>query len=354
MPYRRSDSDTWWASYTDASGKRVRRSTGTENRKEAEAVEAKWKLEIHQQQKWGQQPTRTFDELMLAYLKATEGVKRSSERDLFSAKRLYPFFSGKELGSLAPSDIRAYIEYRRTEGVQSGTINRELGLLSAAINYARMELEWEIPNPVTGRRLREPEGRVRWLTEEEANRLIKQAESQLRAPYLADFIRLALNTGCRLNELLGLEWRRVDMERRIFFLSEEHTKSARRRSIPLNNQALLALSNRVAYHKQHCPESPWVFCHKDGTRLMAVKKSFAAACEAAGIEDFHIHDLRHTCAAWLVTKGVPLPQIRDLLGHSSVTMTERYAHLAPETVRAAVSRLDGMSRFGHGEHLVSH
>ena len=78
------------------------------------------------------------------------------------------------------------------------------------------------------------------------------------------------------------------------------------------------------------------------------------ACRRAGIKDFRIHDLRHTCAAWLVSMGVPLTEVRDLLGHSTVKMTERYAHLAPENVRAAVEQLDGMrSRFGHGESAES-
>ena len=73
------------------------------------------------------------------------------------------------------------------------------------------------------------------------------------------------------------------------------------------------------------------------------------ACQRANIEDCRIHDLRHTCAAWLVSAGAPLPEVRDLLGHSTVKMTERYAHLAPENVRAAVAKLDSVgSRSGHG------
>jgi integrase len=105
---------------------------------------------------------------------------------------------------------------------------------------------------------------------------------------------------------------------------------------------------RKRFRAQHCPASPWVFCDKEGDRVQSVKRSYATACRKAGIEDFRIHDLRHTCAAWLVTAGVPLTEVRDLLGHSTVKMTERYAHLAPENVRAAVTLLEGHeSRLSH-------
>ena len=82
--------------------------------------------------------------------------------------------------------------------------------------------------------------------------------------------------------------------------------------------------------------------------MQSIKRSWATACRRAGIEDFHIHDLRHTCAAWLVSAGVALTEIRDLLGHSTIRMTERYAHLAPENIRAAVAALDVIeSRSSH-------
>jgi len=81
-----------------------------------------------------------------------------------------------------------------------------------------------------------------------------------------------------------------------------------------------------------------------------VKKGFRSACAKAGLQDFRIHDLRHTCAAWLVSEGVPLSEVRDLLGHASITMTERYAHLAPDRVRSAVAKLEGgESRSRHAD-----
>jgi len=338
--YQRTDSPYWWASFADAGGKRTRRSTGTADRKEAEALLAKWRLEAHRERQWEEQPSRTFDELMLTYLKSTAGEKRATERDRYSVKRLFPAFTGRELHTLRPSDIRAYIDERKDDGAGPGTINRELGLLSSAINYARREWEWDIPNPVSGRKLKEPEGRVRWITQSEADALIEAAGKEPKAPHLADFIRLALNTGCRRDELLRLEWKRVDLQAGLIHLEAHHTKSGRRRSVPLNRSARESILSRADFRTLHCPASPWVFCDRQGRRVQSIKRSWSTACRRAGIRDFRIHDLRHTCAAWLVSAGVPLTEVRDLLGHSTITMTERYAHLAPENVRAAVELLE--------------
>ena len=247
------------------------------------------------------------------------------------------------------ADVHGYIVERRRSGVQDTSIRRELALLSAAINYARKWWDWSIPNPVLGRRPPRDKGRVRWLSRAEAARLMQVAADEPRAPYLADFIRLALHTGMRKGELLGLEWRRVSLHDGLVFLEPEHTKTAERRTVPLNAEARAALVSLATFRAGHCPASPWVFCTRRGERLGNIRKSFASACRRAGIEDFRPHDLRHTCAAWLVSAGVPLPEVRDLLGHHTVQMTERYAHLAPENIRVAVSVLEKTSsRFGHG------
>lgn len=348
--FERPDSPYYWASFVDASGQRVRCSTGirksAEGRKEAEALLSKWRLESHRQKYWDEQPPRTFDELMLAYLQETSD-KRSHRDDLSRAKRLKEHFTGHVMNELRAVDVRAYIAARRGE-VTPATINRELALLSAAINFAVREWEWDLPNPVSRRKLREPEGRIRWITRAEAAALVRAARTIRRAPYLPDFIVVALHTGCRSGELLGLEWQRVDLQAGLIHLEGHHTKAGRRRSVPLNETARRAILCRARYRAENCPASPWVFCRKNGARLEWLHRSFGVACRLAGIEDFRIHDLRHTCAAWLVSAGVPLPEVRDLLGHESITMTEKYAHLAPDNVRSAVARLDGAeSRSSH-------
>lgn len=335
-------------SYTDANGKRVRRTTETTRRKEAEALEAKWRVEAFRQKHWSEKPERTFDELMLEYVRVTENEKRASVRDRCSLKHLYPAFTGRDMNALTAVDVRNYIAKRKVEGAAASTINKEVGLLSSAINFAGREWGWELHNPASSCKQREPEGRVRWITREEADRLIIAASKDSRSSHLPDFIRLALNTGMRRGEMLGRDWARVDLRANLIHLGAEHTKSAKRRSIPLNAEAREAILRRARFRAEHCPGSMWVFCMRSGTRVGDVKRSFATACRRAGVADFRVHDLRHTCAAWLVSVGVPLTEVRDLLGHASITMTERYAHLAPENVRAAVALLDECpSRSGH-------
>ena len=346
--YRRSDSPYWWASYTNASGQRTRRSTGTADRREADRLLSKWKFEAHRQQHWDEQPPHTFDEMMLRYLDDTRHKKRSAERDVRIARHLYRFLSGREVESLTATDIHFYIAERRRNRIKDTTIRRELALLSSAINHARTWWDWKLLNPVAGRRPTQGKGRVRWLSRTDARRLIQAAESEPRAPHLADFIRLALHTGMRKGELLGLEWGRVGLPEGLIYLEPHHTKTGERRTVPLNGVARAALVNLARFRAHYCPGSPWVFGNKNGERIQDIKKGFATACQRAEIKDFHPHDLRHTCAAWLVSAGVPLPEVRDLLGHRSVQMTERYAHLAPDNVRAAVAVLDGsVSRLGH-------
>lgn len=347
MPYKRKGSPFWHVSYTDASGKRVRRSTETTNRKEAQELEAKWKLEVRAERQWGTQPSRTFDELMLSYYEVTQDKRSGWTRDLYYLKRLKASFSGRELGMLKRSDVRGYIAERKAEGIANATINREVGLLSSAINYARKEWDWEIPNPAERMRLSEGDGRKRFATVDEIAVLIRAAERHKRAPYLADLIRVAVNTACRRGELLGLRWAQIDLVGNTLKLEGKDTKNGKSRIVPLNRQAHDALERRLAYRDEHCPESPWVFCQRNGKRNTTIQSSWEAVLQEAGLEDFRFHDLRHTCGSWLVQSGVALADVKEVLGHSTIRMTERYAHNAPENSRAAVERLNALAQSGH-------
>ena len=272
---------------------------------------------------------KSFDDLLLAFLYARADLK-SASRDRTSLQHLYPAFTGRLLCELNPVMVRQYIRQRQAEKASASSINKEIGLLSRAVNYANLEWGAALENPVCGLKQREPEGRVRWLTKPQATALLVAAgRLGPRAAHLPAVITLALNTGMRKGELLGLEWARVDFDHALIYLDGADCKSGKRRAIPINAAAKVALESRAALG---C--GPLVFGVQD------VKRSFAHACQLAGIVNFRFHDLRHTFASWLVQAGVPLTEVRDLLGHASIEMTERYAHLAPERLRRAVKLLE--------------
>ena len=110
----------------------------------------------------------------------------------------------------------------------------------------------------------------------------------------------ASNTGYRMKERL---WEEIEYE---IYLEAIHTKSAKPRALPLNQEARQALIGRMKFRAEYCPDAPYVFVNRKGQKISSIKKSFRTACTRAGISDFRIHDLRHTFASWLVRRGVTL------------------------------------------------
>ena len=263
--------------------------------------------------------------------------KRSLAEDRKTAKNLKAEFGEKTpLGEITASRISEYKAKRLAlkrgaRPLSAAAINRPLALLRHLLRLACEE--WEILNSVPKIRLeKEPQGRLRWLTPEEAQRLLNACRASEQKD-LAGLVEFALYTGLRRGEALGLTWDRVDRSRGVIQL--ELTKSRRRREVPLNRQADAVVARRAT--SRH-PEG-LVF----GTRSWYAFRSYwQEAVKAARIEDFRFHDLRHTFASWAVQRGATLLEVKDLLGHHSLAMVMRYAHLAPEHLRSAVSRLDGV------------
>lgn len=340
--HRRAGSPYWYASYTDAHERRIKRSTGTDSKVEAEALLAKWRADVHQEAKWGREPERTLHQLIIAYID-DHADKASLDRDAVAVAHLYRLLGeNRRLNNLTPGDMHHYVATRKREGVGPACINREIGLMSSALNWARHHLGWDVPNPAQRQRLPEPPGRDRWLTREEAARLVSAAQELRRAPHLADIIVLGLHTGLRPGEMLGLEWARVDLARSCLWLRAGiDQKNRKADQIPLNGQARAALLSRARFRAAHCPAARWVFCTKSGRRMESIKISFGNACKRAGIEDCHPHDLRRTCATWLVSAGVSIHDVSKLLRHSDIRVTDRvYAHLSPARLAEAVAVLD--------------
>ena len=280
----------------------------------------------------------TFDDAVQTYLAARSQNNSDLSRDLYSLKRLSPHFSGFLIANLKRVHIRKYVSSRLEMGVKLSTVRRELRLFSAAINFVRQELDlFHLPNPVSCLGLKDSEPRVRWITQFEARALVNEADL-LSRPHLAVFIRLALNTGCRRGELLNLEWSRVDLNRRLFLLESRHTKQRKRRTVPLNDDAIEALNDIASWQSCNVPGMDWVFGWERG-KITTFKTSWKRILQTVGISDFRIHDLRHTFASWLVMQGESIYVVKELLGHASITQTEIYAHLAPSQAFSAVQRM---------------
>ena len=356
----------YYVSYQSSGGRQVRRSLKTRDKVIARQRVAKLELDRHEAALFGKEPSRSFRELMVIYLEAKQ-ESRGFTRLKDAAKPLLEYFGDSDITQLKESHVEHYIAFR-SQSVADGTVKREVGALSAAFNHAIKKHHWRIENPCIKAEVpKEPKGRVRWLTHEQAETLLQVARnpvdqkgsslsSQYKSPVLGDFIELALNTGCRKSELLNLKWNHVDLSTRLLYL--EQTKSGEWQTVPINEDARQALVRRMRLRDEVCPESPWVFFHltsafnaEVGDKVKSVRKAFSTACKRAGIADFHIHDLRHTFASWLVMNGIALFEVSKLLRHSSIQMTERYAHLAPDHLHHAVGNLGFSAHFQHSENL---
>jgi integrase len=266
-----------------------------------------------------------FAKEYLAYADANKSAGAAG-RDRMSLKPLLAAFPDY-LPTITPKAIEEY-KVQRLQWVKPATVNRELALLKHMFTKA---IEWGYvkENPAKAvKLLKEPPGRVRYLTPDELARLLDAC-----APHLKPIVLMAAHTGMRVREILTLTWPQVDVRRRILMLAK--TKNQERRLIPLNDQAievLRALPRHV--------ESLSVFCDQDGRPYQRIVKGFRQACKRAGISDFRFHDLRHTFASHLVMRGVPLRTVQELLGHKTGQMTLRYTHLSTPHLQEAVTILE--------------
>ena len=188
--------------------------------------------------------------------------------------------------------------------------------------------------------LEENNERLRFLTVEECQTLIDCCQAHLKP-----VVTIALHTGMRRGEILGLKWEHVDLNHGFILL--DTTKNGERKEIPIDNTL-----RKIFEDMPHSIESIYVFTDKDGNPYKSVKRSFRTALIKAGIRDFRFHDLRHTFASHLIMAGVDLTSVKELLGHKSLKMTLRYAHLAPGHKMKAVKILDNVLTKQHVKNTL--
>ena len=216
------------------------------------------------------------------------------------------------------------------------SINRYLAVLSHAFTVAVKEYGWLDSNPVLKvTKPKEPRGRVRFLDDDERERLLTACKASA-SPDLYPAVILALSTGGRAQEVLGLRWPQVDFARNVATLHE--TKNGERRVLPLAGPALELLRTRSKVRRL---DTDLVFPGRTNpTKPVDLRTPFETALKAAKIEDFRWHDLRHTAASYLAMDGASLAEIAEVLGHKTLAMVKRYAHLSEAHTAGVVERMN--------------
>lgn len=205
---------------------------------------------------------------------------------------------------------------RKADGVANSTVNRAMEIVRAILRCAEREWQWLDAAPVV-RMLPEPKRRIRWITREEADSLLEALPA-----HLSEMARFSLATGLRKENVTGLQWSQVDVERRTAWIHHDQSKSRKAISVPLNADAILVLRRQIGKHSRN------VFVYIGRPVKEANTRAWKKALKLTGIENFRWHDLRHTWASWHVQAGTPLQILQELGGWSSYEMVLRYAHLS--------------------------
>lgn len=217
----------------------------------------------------------------------------------------------------------------------SSTVVRYLASLS--VLYTTAVNEWGLVdnNPVLRvKRPSEPRGRMRFLDDSERDALLDACKKS-QNPYLYPIVVLALSTGARHGEILNVRWKHVDFARR--YIRLDQTKNNERRALPL---AGLSLQLIKELHHEGRKGSDFVFPNINGSRPVHIETAWKKALNEAGIEDFRFHDLRHSAASYLAMNGATLAEIAEVLGHKTLQMVKRYAHISEQHTAKVVARMN--------------
>jgi integrase len=340
---RPKGSGTYWIRYTDQYGREHRERVGLKSA--AINIYQQRKTEIRLGRFEPEDVKRKHVNLLVSeivedFIKASEARNRKSIADIRQRLSYWKTRLGdRPAKSIMNSDIEearldlasgrlpGHRHKRKKAPRAIATVNRYLATLKSVFLLA-IENEKVTKNPFRKVELqRENNARVRFLTEEEEARLLKVVSKAYQA-----MICVAIHTGLRFSEQVRLRWEDLDFRQRI--LTVRDSKPGKSRHIPLNEVAyeiLKAIPQMIG--------RPFVFYNEQGEQRRQLARQWTGWLKQAEIENFHWHDLRHTFASRLVMRGVDLYAVKNLLGHHSIEMTERYAHLAPEYLRRSVEVL---------------
>lgn len=336
--------------YTDFrfEGKRIRKRSPENSKRGAEAYAKLLMSRLISGEPLEKRKEKTLtafaDEWYTTY--AIPNNKYSEQRSKESVIRLHlkPFFGKTELRAISSKHIEQFKAKQQAKGLSPKTINNHLAVLSKMFHCA---VEWGDMEVIPLiKRLNVPVKPIKFLTEEECQLLL----SDHTEPLWRNMVYVALNTGMRMGELKGLRWEDINFKQGVIHVRRNVVRE--RITTPKSNKT------RMIPMITHLDEYLYTSRQKEGYvfEIEEDKPLTDKECvgglwrlgKRAGMEKFGWHRLRHTFASHLVMRGVPLRHVQQLLGHASITMTERYAHLAPSSLHEAVQVLrDENARFGH-------
>lgn len=314
---KRKKSSVWWIDFVAPNGERIRRSTETDDRKEAHELHDKLKSEVWRVQKLGDRPRRLWQDAVVRWLRE-QAHKATIEGDKEKLRWLDRFLVDLELECITRSKIEMLVEAKKAEGCSNATVNRMLALVRAILRRCVRDWEW-LDRAPSVRFLKEPARRVRFLTQAQAMALL--AELPLHLQEMATF---ALSTGLRAANVTGLTWEQVDRSRKLAWIHPDQAKARKAIAVPLNDVASEVIERQVGKHATH------VFTFRGKPIKQVSTMAWYHALNRAGIKQFRWHDLRHTWASWHVQNGTPLYALQELAGWETERMVRRYAHLAAD------------------------
>lgn len=323
---------TWWVDITTPSGERIKRSAKTTVKREAQEYHDKLRQSGWEESRLGIQSSKTWDDAAYKWIMAKQDEANYSH-NLQKLKYFQPYLGGKRLVDIDQKLIAEIIGLKYEE-TSAGTANRYIAVISAVLRSA-VKWEWLAKSPYI-QRYSEKKKRVRWLKPNEYLNLL---------PYLPDYLRplveFSVATGLRQSNVKLMQWEQIDLVRKVAWVHADDAKAGEAISVPLNDDAIRVLKSQIGLDKSY------VFVRNGKTMRDPNNRDWRRALIEAGIENFRWHDLRHTWASWHVQNGTPLYVLKELGGWKTLSMVEKYAHLAPEHLaQYAVNVIVGRKAYG--------
>jgi integrase len=323
--YKRPNSRYWWAKIRLPDGGCVCRSSGTAKRQEAQEWLDRTRADLWRVHRLGERPTYTWQDAVVRWSE-DKADKATALEDRVKFQWLDGYLSGRLLHTITRDDVQAIGAAKARESSRA-TANRYLALVRAVLKRAAGPWQW-IEKAPSVTLYAEAKRRVRWLNKEEVTRLLDALPTHQK-----QLTRFALATGLRQANVLGLKWHDVDVHRRTAWVHADEAKGGEAIGVPLNDDAMAVLNEEKGKH------AACVFTYKGRPLGQANTRSWRNALKRAGIENFRWHDLRHVWATWHVMAGTTMAELQELGAWKSAEMVRRYAHLAPEQLRAAADKL---------------